>query len=99
MPPHQWEQVLAVAEAKPSKEDLIPVIKKLHQNLAPPNNDLLRMLRHGQASTEAIDVARHYEFEPKVPLPAQPNRVHEFNHQTGIDVKNLRGWLATESED
>jgi len=37
--------------------------------------------------------------KPKVPLPAQPNRVHEFNHQTGIDVKNLRGWWATESED
>ena len=35
MPPHRWEQVLAVAEAKPSKEGLIPVIKKLHQNLAP----------------------------------------------------------------
>ena len=58
MPPHLWEQVLVVAEAKPSKEDLIPVIKKLHQNLAPPNNDLVRILRHGQASTEAIDVAR-----------------------------------------
>jgi hypothetical protein len=35
MPPHWWEQVLAVPEAKPSKE-LIPVFKKLYQNSGHP---------------------------------------------------------------
>eukprot|EP00435_Cladocopium_sp_Y103_P016050 s2207_g4.t1 len=100
----QWEQVLAVSEAKPTKEDLLPVIKKLHQNLGhPPNHDMVRILRHAQASSEAIEIARHFECEfcksmakPKVPLPAQPNRVHEFNHQIGIDVKNLKGWLPNQ---
>ena len=98
--------MLVVAEAKPSKEDLIPVIKKLHQNLAP----LIMiwcvssaMVRLPQKLSMWLD---NFECDfcksmvkPKVPLPAQPNRVHEFNHQTGIDVKNLRGWWATESED
>ena len=102
--PHQWEHVLAVSETKPTKEELIPIVKKLHQNLGhPPNSDLVRILRHAQASTEAIEVARSFECDfcksmakPKVPLPAQPNRVHEFNHQIGIDVKNLRGWLPNQ---
>eukprot|EP00435_Cladocopium_sp_Y103_P032199 s207_g8.t1 len=102
--PQQWEQVLAVSETKPTKEELLPVIKKLHQNLGhPPNTDMVRILRHAQASPEAIELARHFECDfcksmakPKVPLPAQPNRVHEFNHQIGIDVKNLRGWLPNQ---
>eukprot|EP00435_Cladocopium_sp_Y103_P056621 s837_g19.t1 len=101
---HQWEHVFAVAETKPTKEELIPVIKKLHQNLGhPPNTDLVRILRHAQASAEAIEIARHFECDfcksmvkPKVPLPAQPNRVHEFNHQIGIDVKHLKGWLPNQ---
>ena len=63
----------------------------------------MHILRHGQASAEEIDVARHFECDfcksrvkPKVPLAAQPNRVHLFNHQIGIDVKNLRGWLPNQ---
>eukprot|EP00435_Cladocopium_sp_Y103_P013904 s3466_g3.t1 len=102
--PQQWEHVFAVSEAKPTKEDLLPVIKKLHQNLGhPPNHDMVRILRHAQASSEAVELARHFECEfcksmakPKIPLPAQPNRVHEFNHQIGIDVKNLKGWLPNQ---
>eukprot|EP00435_Cladocopium_sp_Y103_P063629 s214_g25.t1 len=98
--PHQCELVCAVADAKPSKDELIPIIKKLHQNLGhPPNHDMVRILRHGQASAEAIEVAKTFECDfcksmakPKIPLPAQANRIHEFNHQIGIDVKNLRGW-------
>eukprot|EP00435_Cladocopium_sp_Y103_P075218 s4_g55.t1 len=97
--PHAcWDEVCAVA--KPSTEDLLPVIRKLHNNLGhPPNTDLVRVLRHGQASSEAIDVARSFEcqfcksqMKPGVPLPAQPHRVQDFNHQVGLDVKNLRGW-------
>eukprot|EP00435_Cladocopium_sp_Y103_P026818 s1587_g6.t1 len=101
-PPGHWHEVCAVTETK--KEELMPILKKLHQNLGhPPNNDLVRVLRHGQASTEAIELARHFECsfcksqaKPSVPLPAQTNRVHEFNHQIGLDVKNLRGWLPNQ---
>eukprot|EP00435_Cladocopium_sp_Y103_P073897 s9_g45.t1 len=93
-----WDEVCAVS--KPSSADLLPVIKKLHNNLGhPPNSDLVRILRHGQASSEAIEAARSYDCQfcksqtkPGIPLPAQPNRVHEFNAQVGLDVKNLRGW-------
>eukprot|EP00435_Cladocopium_sp_Y103_P011977 s1627_g3.t1 len=102
VPPDQWESVCAVASA--SKEELVSVIKKLHQNLGhPPNHDLVRILKHGQASAEAIEIARNFECsfcksqaKPSIPLPAQPNRVHEFNHQVGMDVKHLRGWLPNQ---
>lgn len=63
----------------------------------------MHILGHRQASAEEIDVARHFECDfcksrvkPKVPLPAQPNRVHLFNHQIGIDVNNLRGRLPNQ---
>eukprot|EP00435_Cladocopium_sp_Y103_P043787 s1055_g12.t1 len=102
VPPGHWHEICAVTETK--KEELMPILKKLHQNLGhPPNNDLVRVLRHGQASAEAIELARSFECsfcksqaKPSVPLPAQTHRVHEFNHQIGLDVKNLRGWLPNQ---
>ena len=90
---------------RPSPEDLNQVLKKLHKNLGhhPPNQDLVRILKHGQASPEAIDAARSFQCDfcksqskPIVPLPAQPNRVHEFNHHIGLDVKQLNGWLPNQ---
>ena len=36
------------------------------------------------------------QSKPSIPLPAQTNRVHEFNHQIGMDVKNLCGWLPNQ---
>ena len=35
-------------------------------------------------------------MKPGIPLPAQPNRVHESNHQVGLDVKHLRRWLPNQ---
>ena len=56
---HKREMVCAVTDAKPDKEDLVPIIKKLHQNLGhPPSNDMVRILKHSQASAEATEVAR-----------------------------------------
>ena len=94
----RWNEVLVVSKANP--EDLKRVIKRLHQNLGhPPSHELVRILRHGQATPEAIEVAKNLvcdfcqsQVKPGIPLPAQPNRVSELNHQVGLDVKNLRGW-------
>ena len=65
----------------------------------PPISDLVRILRQGQASPQALDVARGLEcaicqnhVKPKTPLPARTDRVAGFNKQIGIDVKYLRGW-------
>ena len=98
VPPSKWNEVYAVTKA--STDDLVPVIAKLHKNLGhPPNADLIRVLKHGQASPEAIEIARTFECQfcrsqvkPGIALPAQTHRVHEFNHQLGLDVKWLRGW-------
>ena len=100
-----WSEVLAVGqvEAKSDRE-LIPVLDKLHRNLGhPPNHDLIRILRHGQASEQALKLAKEFSCEfcksqlkPKVPLPAQTGRVTAFNQQIGLDVKHLKGWLPNQ---
>ena len=101
VPPEQWESVLAVASlSEKSDEELLPIIKKLHQNLGhPPNHDLIRVLKHGQASEQALRLAKDFSCDfcktqcrPSVPLPAQPRRVSEVNQVVGLDVKYLRGW-------
>ena len=105
VPDSSWPEVLAVGknEAKPDS-GLIPVLDKLHRNLGhPPNHDLVRILRHGQGSNQALRLAKSFtcelcrsQIKPKVPLPAQPNRVTEFNQQVGLDVKHLKGWLPNQ---
>ena len=75
-------------------------LKKLHQNLGhPPNEHLARILKHGGASTKALQLARDFACEqciaqarPRLALPAQTNRVTEFNALVGLDVKYLDGW-------
>lgn len=102
LPLDQWNEVRAVN--KPSEAELQEVFTCLHKNLGhPPNSDLVRILKHGQASPEAIDAARCFECDfcksqakPGGPLPAQPHRVHEFKYQIGLDVKNLQGWLPNQ---
>ena len=105
VPTETWPEVCAIGQI-PAKtdEDLMPVIQRLHKNLGhPPNSDLVRILKHGQASEQALRLAKDFTCEfcksqarPSCPLPAQPNRVAEFNHQIGVDVKHLRGWLPNQ---
>ena len=95
-----WDQVDAVAEVEKPESEVLASLSKLHRNLGhPPNADLIRILRHGQASDQAVRLAKTFSCEfcksrqqPSVALPAQPSRVSEFNHQIGIDVKQLPGW-------
>ena len=98
VPEDLWHEVCAVSHT--SREELLPIIQKLHKNLGhPSNSDLVRVLKHGQASEEALQIARELDCafckshaKPKTPFPSQVNRVLEFNRQIGLDVKHLKGW-------
>ena len=86
------------------EESIRKALAKLHKNLGhPSNSDLVRILRHGQASEAAINLAKQFtcdfcksQIRPHVPLPAQSGRVTQFNQVVGIDVKNLTGWLPNQ---
>ena len=81
-------------------EELQSSLKKLYTNLGhPPNNQMVRILKHGGASEKAIRLARNFDCEycrsqvaPKPALPTQTSRVTEFNSKVGTDVKYLMGW-------
>ena len=83
---------------------VIASIKKLHQNLGhPPNNQLVRVLQHGGASSEAIRCAREFkcahcdsQVRPRPALPGQTHRVTEFNALVGVDIKYLNGWKTNQ---
>ena len=101
VPDSCWPLVHEIAAVtQPAQDQLLRIIKRLHCNLGhPPNADLVRILRQGQASSQAIDLARDLEcaicqnhVKPKTPLPARTDRVAGFNKQIGLDVKHLRGW-------
>ena len=100
----QSDECLAAARAEDLQDEddekLKTSLKKLHQNLGhPPNSHLIRILKHGGASTKALQLAKAFACEqcdaqaqPKSALPAQTHRVIVFNAQVGIDVKYLDGW-------
>ena len=104
VPEECWDQIHEVAAVEESTEEgsksIRDAISKLHRNLGhPPNHDLVRILKHAQASDEAIKAAREFtcpacqsRSKPHVPLPAQSDRVVDFNKLIGIDVKYLPGW-------
>ena len=95
------EVLAARAELQSADEEQIKkAIDKLHRNLGhPANHDLIRILKHGQASDLAMKLAREHScdfcrarIKPHVPLPARTHRATTFNEQVGIDVKYLPGW-------
>eukprot|EP00435_Cladocopium_sp_Y103_P044898 s702_g12.t1 len=104
---HQVQEVLAakpdLSEAK-TDEELLKVIDKVHRNLGhPPNHDLIRILKHAQASERAIQLAHKHDCQfcksqirPHVPLPAKTSRPGVFNQCVGVDVKYLTGWLPNQ---
>ena len=103
--PDAWTEILAAAQSQAkSDQELMPVLIRLHKNLGhPPNHDMVRILKHGDASEQALRLAKEFSCDfcksqarPTSPLPTQPNRVSEFNHQVGMDVKHLKGWLPNQ---
>ena len=106
---HVVEECLAAHRedlTQPEVEDarVSGALIKLHKNLGHPSNtDLVRILRHGQASQKAIAMARDLvcdfckaHIKPHVPLPAQSGRITQFNQLVGVDVKYLPGWLPNQ---
>ena len=99
-------EVLAAAETErqASDADVLQVLMRLHKNLGhPPNHDLVRILKNSQASERSIRLARDLSCslcksmsQPRVALPAQSQRITEFNQQIGIDVKLLQGWCTNQ---
>ena len=91
-------------DAHASDSQLLQVLDKLHRNLGhPPGHDMIRILKHAQASERAIALARKHECDlckkhmrPHAALPAKTSRVSEFNHTVGIDVKFLPGWKTNQ---
>ncbi|CAE7795640.1 Copia protein [Symbiodinium microadriaticum] len=82
------------------REEMLQSLKRLHVNLGHPSaSNLMRVLKHGGASKEAVELAKELECDvckaqaaPKSPPPAQTNRATQFNQRIGIDVKYLPGW-------
>ena len=82
------------------EEKVMKAIDKLHRNLGhPPVHDMVRVLKHAQASELALTMARKHECDfcksqvrPHVPLPSKSSRPTSFNEVIGIDVKHLVGW-------
>lgn len=79
---------------------IMSAIKKLHVNLGHPSTrDMIRILRHSKASSEAIKAAQSFQCsvcanhqKPASALPAKTGRVGEFNSKVGLDAKYLPGW-------
>ena len=96
----ECEVLMIDAKKSVSDQDIKQLLHKVHKNLGHPTNaDLVRILKHAQANSRAIEMARTFRCEtcasrapPKTALPAQTGRVVDFNHRIGIDVKHLPGW-------
>ena len=99
MPPSNVFEALAMQE-ETDPEKVKQLLIKLHRNLRHPSNlDLVRVLKHGQASDLAIKLARELSCDfctarkaPSAPNPGKVSTVTEFNQRIGLDVKFLQGW-------
>eukprot|EP00435_Cladocopium_sp_Y103_P012259 s60_g3.t1 len=87
-----------------AEDKIVASLLKLHKNLSHPSNqELVRVLKHGQASEKAIALAKQLKCQlcesrkaPTIPPPAQTSRVVDFNQRIGIDVKFLPGWKVNQ---
>ena len=72
-------------------------LRKLHTNLGHPVvKEMVRVLKHGLASELAIQEARRMHcdicaenVQPKLPRPATPRQVLNFNERVGLDISSL----------
>ena len=73
-----------------SKQDLERAKKaltKLHTNLGHLGvNEMVRVLKHGRGDVCAGNV------QPKLPRPAIPRQVPDFNERLGLDIFSLPHW-------
>ena len=98
------QEVLAAQDVAVDDADLLRVLKILHANLGHPSNqELVRVLKHGQASDRALTLAAKLECPmceahkgPAIANPAQVKHASFFNEKIGIDVKHLTGWTVNQ---
>ena len=77
---------------------------RLHNNLGHPSTqDLIRILKHSGASSDAINQAKDLECtvcqncrQPHAALPAKVSHATVFNEKIGLDVKYLNGWKTNQ---
>ena len=78
-------------------------LRKLHTNLGHPGvKEMVRVLKHGRASELAIQEARRMHcdicaenVQPKLPRPATPRQVLNFNERVGLDILSLPQWSVS----
>ena len=96
-------EALAVQE-QVDPQKIKQTLHRLHKNLGHPSyQDLVRVLKHGQASEEAIRMARELLCDfctarqtPTAANPGKTSAVQEFNERVGLDVKYLPGWKTNQ---
>ena len=105
---HDVDVPVAVgSNAEPSDQQSSPLVRtlqRLHRNLGHPSTEqLIRILRHSKASSEAIECAKTLEcttcLNHRAPSPALPANVPSplaFNDQIGLDVKYVSGWKVNQ---
>ena len=75
-------------------------LRKLHTKLGHLGvKEMVRVLKHGRASELAIREARRMQcdmcaesVQPKLPRPAIPRHVLDFNERVGLDIVSLPHW-------
>lgn len=94
LPHQQVLEALAIQE-QVDPQKIKESLMKLHSNLGHPSNaDLVRVLKHGQASDDAIKMARDLSCDlctarkaPTVANPGKASTAPDFNQRVGLDVK------------
>ena len=97
---HEHQVMMVKDDLAQDDEAVRKALTRLHKNLGHPSQaDLVRLLKHAQASEKAIKLARQLSCDfclsqgkPHTPLPGQTSHPTVFNHVVGMDVKHLRGW-------
>ncbi|CAK0791003.1 unnamed protein product [Prorocentrum cordatum] len=90
------------AEARDRRRKLETAVRKIHVNLGHPAvGDLIRILKHGNATDEAIAIARDFKCDvceqnraPKLSRPATVPRDIQALSEVGFDVKELLYYIS-----
>ena len=82
------------AAARLPNAHILSALRRLHVNLGHPSNrDLIRILKHGNPTEDAVRMARTFQCDigdrdrqPGIPLTASVPENLDFNDQVGFDV-------------
>ena len=88
------------AAARLPNARILSALRRLHVNFGHPSNrDLIRTLKHGSVTEDAVRMARTFQCDicdrdrqPGIPLPASVPKTLDFNGQVGFDVLEISSW-------